>query len=160
MVLNAAYQLPCFHAGENGQCHLGPHAIGLDERAEPLAFVAITKAEQQLSILAYHQMGVEHHLGPGFGQTIEGGHGRFQLIAHAGRFQQQPGRPFFQQGAAQPSDHRNLPLRTPLRAVPVPAWRARPTRMCAWQMATPSASAASDGGVSSRLSNRVTIWAT
>ena len=104
-VLHAADELIGGDPGEDGQRQPGADPADLDQRPKQAALVLAGEAEQQVGILADHQMGVQGHRLTHRRQGVEGGHGGFQFVAHTGHVQQQGGRLFGKQGARESTDH-------------------------------------------------------
>src|SRR5581483_6365438 len=157
-------------AGQHRQRHLGADAGNPDQIAEQALLRQGGEAEQQLRVLAHHQVGVQHHGLAHRRQAEEGRHRRFDLVADAMYVEQQQRRLLVQQGAAETADHDFTPPRVtaatwarvqrPLLPLPAAARSAAVPRSWAWHSATASASAASAGGASRSLSSALIMCCT
>src|SRR5450755_2672998 len=85
-----------------------------------------------MRVLAHYQVGEQRHRLAAGGQTIEGGHGGLQLVAHAVDVHQQHGWLFHGQSTLEKTDHPRLPLRSSdVRSPPRSAWQTAAARASA-----------------------------
>src|SRR6202000_1403542 len=113
-------------------------AAHLEQVAEhgPLGFAQ--ESVERHAVFLHRVMGEQDDFLAGGGQVVDGRHGCVDLVAHATHFNEQRRRLFADESAAQATDHRRR-----LHAVRGIPTRSILDRVCAWAIATASASAAS-----------------
>src|SRR6202034_257703 len=128
-----------------------------DQAAEQPPLVIGREPIQHVCVLAPHQVGQQPHLLADRRQAIERRHRRLELVAEAADVHRELRRCLGGKPPAHRADHRPA---CPTRVTPAARTSAARRRVCAWQTATASASAASADNRSPMPSNALTMCAT
>src|SRR5580698_6475511 len=147
--LDGAQKILDARPGQHTQRDLRPHSRNFEQPAEQAPLAVGTEAEQNVRVLAHHQVREQRDRLTGCGKPIKSRHRRFQFIADAVDIQHQCWRLLHRQPALQEADH-------PLKAACSRIARAR----SAWHTAAARASAASAGTGPSSLSRLLIISCT
>src|SRR5580692_1791211 len=147
--LDGAQKILHARPGQHTQCDLRPHSRYFEQPAEQAPLAVGSEAEQNVRILAHHQVSEQRDRFTGGRQPVKSRHRRFQFIADAIDIQHQGWRLLHRQPALEEADH------------PLKAARSRIVRpRSAWHTAAARASAASAGTGPSSFSRLLIISCT